>query len=40
MSASSLSMTEWTAHRGKMILPRCGTFLQRADKKCPSELNK
>ncbi len=22
-----LSMTEWTAHRGKMILPRCGTFL-------------
>ena len=18
---------EWTAHRGKMILPRCGTFL-------------
>ena len=27
VSASSLSMTEWTAHRATMILPRCGISL-------------
>ena len=25
--ASSLSMTEWTAHRATMTLPRCGIYL-------------